>query len=127
MYKDFLHITYDDLTIKYNGKEIYMLSKALLDRQNCWDNLDEIKEIHWFKLVIFELIAETKSVSLLRSLAQDLTEIEYKLQELWGFKLDANYHRFWDVPKCRCPILDNCDRYPFGGVISTTCPLHGVR
>ena len=35
MYRDPLHVSYERLTVVYNGKEMFMLNKRLLDRQNC--------------------------------------------------------------------------------------------
>ena len=40
------------------------------------------------------------------------TDIQYKLQDAWGFERDSNYHRFWDLPHCTCPVMDNNDAYP---------------
>ena len=52
--------------------------------------------------------------------------IECKLQKLWGFPVDANYIKFWRIPGCSCPRMDNDDRYPTGlYVYSGSCPIHG--
>ncbi len=52
---------------------------------------------------------------------------EYRLQELWGFPKDPNYHKFWEMSGCTCPKIDNEDSYPTGFYIHTqNCPLHGV-
>jgi hypothetical protein len=51
---------------------------------------------------------------------------EYRLQELWGFPKDPNYHRFWEMAGCTCPKMDNEDAYPTGYYTrSGNCPLHG--
>jgi len=56
-----------------------------------------------------------------------LEEIEFNLQELWGFEKNKNYHRFWERPYCTCPKMDNDDAYPYGlYVISSSCILHGA-
>lgn len=39
-------------------------------------------------------------------------ETNYVLQSLWGFKQHGEYHKFWELPKCICPKIDNEDRYP---------------
>jgi len=124
-YVDALHIPNDQLVVTYNGKERYILSKRLIDQQNCWSNLEEIKEAHWLKLMIYEMIEEETDPKMLKSLAQDLTEIEYYLQELWKFDRDSNFHMFWEYPKCQCPSMDNRDMYPYRQVINLGCPLHG--
>jgi len=51
---------------------------------------------------------------------------EYRLQALWGFPLDSKYHKFWEMPGCTCPKMDNDDAYPTGYYTrSGDCPLHG--
>ena len=51
---------------------------------------------------------------------------EYFLQQLWGFKLDRNFHtHWWRIKGCTCPSLDNLDRVGTGQrVINVTCPWH---
>lgn len=61
---------------------------------------------------------------------QMLQEIEYELQELWGFKQDSKYHTWWLRPeKCLCPKLDNRDPafYGAGAIHNSACPLHGDK
>lgn len=125
IYNDPLHIPYTSMTVYYDGQAIYMMNKQLLDQQNAWHNLDLIIETHWLKLVIYDMMLDTEDPKLLKSLAKDLTEIEYELQKLWGFPLDANYHKFWEYPKCECPVMDNEDRYPHSRIMNLNCPLHG--
>lgn len=125
MYKDPLHVPYQDLCVMYDGKEMMMLNKALLDRQNAWGNLEEIKEVHWLKICIYHLLDAETDIELMRSYAKDLEQIEFKLQELWGFEANARYHRFWEYPKCSCPEMDNRDSYPHRSYITDACVLHG--
>lgn len=56
--------------------------------------------------------------------SKQVTQIEYELQELWGFPLDFNYHRHWQHPGCTCPKLNNECRYPHGAIVKQDCPLH---
>lgn len=57
-----------------------------------------------------------------------LEDIEFKLQILWGFPEDRNYHRFWDIQSCTCPKIDNEDNYPEGPyTYSGGCPVHKWR
>lgn len=124
MNKDPLHIHPDVYTVFWNDKPVYTLNKALIDQQNAWLNIDKIVEAHELKLAIYFLIDGTNNKKLLRSLALDLREIEFELQALWGFSLDAMFHRQWEYPKCKCPRLDNIDAYPHNRYISSNCPLH---
>ena len=62
----------------------------------------------------------------LRLLNESITELDFKLQELWGFPLDPNYHRWWEVPQCACPHFDNVDRYGTKYRVTVDkCPIHG--
>jgi len=124
-YRDPLHIHPDVYTVFWNNEPAFTLNKRLLDQQNAWGNLTEIIEAHELKLCIYHLLHETKDKALIKSLASDLTEIEFELQELWGFSKDKMFHRFWEYPKCTCPRLDNIDAYPHMRYISISCPLHG--
>lgn len=61
-YNDPLHVSYVTLTIFHepSGKGL-ILNKGLLDRQNCWENLDLIKELHYERLELEAMMA--KSIS----------------------------------------------------------------
>lgn len=123
--EDALHIPYTKLVVKYKGKEVILLNKAFIDQQNCWENLEELKKVYVCKLEVYDLIRETQNSKKLKKLTGELTEIDFKLQELFKFPRDANYHRIWEYPKCGCPVMDNKDRYPYGHIIDAGCPLHG--
>lgn len=57
---------------------------------------------------------------------QMIEDIEFILQMLWGFPLDANYHTHWiDIRGCACPRMDNMERIGYGRVINSSCPWHG--
>lgn len=127
IYNDSLHVSRETLTVYYNDIPQFILNKRLLDQQNAWGNLEDIKETHVLKLIIYDVIRSTKDPATLKSLVVDLTLIEFELQRLWGFLLDSNFHRFWEAPKCQCPTLDNEDLYPCRSLISTHCPLHGSK
>lgn len=115
----------DILTVEYDGKKV-VINKRLLDLHDKWDKLPLIKAIHMSKMVIEKMMMETDDVSCLRDLDELLTEEEFRLQNAWGFDRDIKFHRFWDRPKCKCPKMDNDDRYPTGYyVIVSNCPLHG--
>jgi len=125
-YKDPLHMPPEKLTVYHKGKPVYMMNKRLLDQQNCWTNLDAIKEAHVRKLDLYDALRATDDNGELRKLGDQVTAIEFELQGLWGFTLDAKFHRFWEYPKCQCPKMDNADDYPYMQYVSGSCPLHGV-
>jgi len=125
-YHDPLHIPYQEYTVVYKGQEMFMLNKQLLDRQNCWENLEKLKELHVEQLVVYEEMSNTDDELLLKMYDSLLDQINTELQREWKFTEDINYIQFWIRPKCTCPKLDNYDRYPYGYyVVNMTCPLHG--
>ena len=114
-----------DLTVEHNGKGV-VLNKDLLYSQNAWPNVYKIKATHTAKLKIFEKMEESNDPTVLKHYDKVLETLEFELQKLWGFELNVNYHRFWERPKCKCPEMDNEERYPTGYYIrSAGCPLHG--
>lgn len=59
-----------------------------------------------------------------------LEELEFDMQEAWGFDKDSKMHTWWLKPKsCTCPKLDNADPvyYGKGKIINSSCPLHGYE
>lgn len=107
------------------GVVVSTLNAGMIFRQDCEENLEAIKDTHILKRDIYNLISEETNPKILRSYAKDLTEVEFELQRLWKFDLNINFHRFWESPKCTCPIYDNQDRWGFGGIVTKYCPLHG--
>jgi hypothetical protein len=124
-----LHRPISDLVIPYSksGNEEYSLAKWLMDQQNCWENLDALKETFMLKMVILEMMEETDDVKTLCELTHDVTLCEFMIQKLFRFSEDFKYHRFWEYPKCQCPKIDNIDIYPSesGYIIDSRCVLHG--
>lgn len=124
VYKDPLHIPSAQLEIKYKGYHI-ILNKTLLDQQMCWHNVEGIKALHYAKAAVYDAIENTNDENTLYSLSGALQEIEFALQDAWGFPKDLAFHRFWEYPKCMCPSLDNRDMYPSSRrIISMDCALH---
>jgi len=71
-------------------------------------------------------LAAPNAFKLLRTAANAITKIEYRLQKLWGFPVNKNMHRFWTLPHCSCPKMDNEDRYgTIYHIINQSCVLHG--
>lgn len=116
----------EHLAVYYKGELSHYINPYLLEKQKAWGKLETIKELHEFRLVIHSMIQETKGHNKLASLVRDLTEIEFKLQQLWGFKRDGRFHKWWNTPMCTCPKMDNEDSYPSGNyVVTKDCLLHG--
>lgn len=94
-------------------------------------NIDEagekvILELHELRLNIDDKMKSEDDPVKLKILDKEYTEIEFKLQDAWGFPRNAHYHRFWNRPKCTCPKMDNEDAYSTKySIINHSCPLHG--
>ena len=117
-------VTEKQLTIMH-GKKGIILNKNLLETQNAWGNLKEIKKLHKTRLMIDDAMESTDDPEILRALDDAYTKTEFALQDQWGFERNAKFHRFWERPKCTCPMLDNSDAYPTGRyVINRECPVH---
>lgn len=116
------------LEITHKGVVVSSLNPRLIEKQNLnSETVLSIVGLHEKKLSVFEEMKATDDSVKLRELASLITDIEFKLQDLWGFQRNADFHRFWEVPKCICPKLDNEDRWglPVGRYYNKDCPVHG--
>lgn len=115
------------LAVKLNGKIQYYISKRLVKRQRVSkQNLQKIIFLHELKLIIYELIKLTEDRAELKDYVTQLTNIEFRLQDSWGFPRNSEFHRFWETPKCTCPKLDNEERVGTQFTITNgSCILHG--
>lgn len=113
-----------------NGVPKHFINPYLLNQQKCWNNLEKIKKLHLERLIIYNGLSQLEgphkaTPPYVKTALKSLTQIEYELQDLWKFKRDKKYHRFWEIPGCECPKLDNEDCYPHRRVINEGCPYHG--
>jgi hypothetical protein len=113
-------------SVSYNNTRYY-INQTLATKQGLSDEtIKSIVDKHIDKLKIYEKMESCTEIDKLKQFAYDVRDIEYDLQELWGFEQNENYHRFWEVPKCTCPVLDNIDRIGTSyQVVSGTCIIHG--
>lgn len=101
----------------------------LLIKNGKKDNLEKLKRVYIELFKTFEKMENIDNPVILYYLNEDITEIEYKLQELWGFTKDSNYHSYWfQCPKCTCPKMDNNDaigtKYRYYDI---DCIVHGKK
>ena len=111
-------INQDDVSVNLSLAKKYGLSR---------DSVIMISSLHQQRQVIFEALqsGEFKPSKRLNSM---LESIEESLQLQWFNKVDMKYYRFWDIPKCVCPKVDNTERYPYGNyIISENCKFHGSK
>jgi len=119
----------DKYAIKYNGEIVSYINPAMCKKQGLSDDtIKLICEAHSVKYGILENMKNTLvgDTDTLKHYAAQITEIEYTLQRLWGFPENSDYHRFWNVPHCKCCSLDNEERLgtPYR-IINKECPVHG--
>lgn len=119
---------YAKYTYKHND-QTYGINPVLAERQNVSDDvLKNIIMFHRIRLRMHDYIEKTDDREKLRVINHSLVNLEFKLQDLWGFERNIDYYRFWYVPKCTCPKMDNDDNYPLGMYYrSKDCPLHGLE
>ena len=114
--------------IGLDGKVITHLNSRLAVRQKVTDDqLQALRASHVVRRTIFDLAkANETHATTLRMLARVFDNLENEQQLLWNFGADPNFHRFFDMPGCTCPRMDNEDRLgtPYH-VYSGDCPIHG--
>lgn len=100
------------------------LNGYLIEQQNIID-VETLKKAHIVRHHIFEKMKQTNYSPTLKNLAKRAERVEYIIQKLWGFPQDRNYHRWWNLPGCTCPKLDNEDRWgtPYR-IYVEYCPIH---
>jgi hypothetical protein len=110
-----------------NGEVVSVVSDTLAERRNISDeSLERIKKLHLKRFQVKEEMTKTCDRSRLGMLANMIKDIEFELQDLWGFERDYSMHDWFDVPKCTCPKMDNRERKGTGyQIISLDCPIHG--
>jgi hypothetical protein len=109
-------------------KEITILnSNWIKDKVIDSDGIAKLEEIHAKRIDLFNRIEKETDVVKLHEMAKEIDDIDFELQDGWGFDRDKRYHTWWyRLPKCKCPKMDNKDRIGTGlCIISWDCPLHG--
>ena len=115
--------------IDSNGNSYGYINSELIKAKAITDDvLEKIKNLHIEKHRLFAYMKEDEiSNTELKCIAIDITDIEYQLQDLWGFPRDPNYHGWYLIPKCTCPKMDNHDRRGTRyRIISGDCIIHGI-
>ena len=117
------------IPVEYEGRVVTNLNKYLVDRQGLsFGAVEKIKNLHIFKHLLFEKMKVCPEEDLAQY-NEYVVACEYALQRAWGFPEDANYHRFWNTPRCLCGnVMDNEDAYPTGYYAHTVgCPVHDPK
>lgn len=119
-----------DLSITHNfdqaeGKTT-VLNKRLMVQQCCTeDDMTALLVSHVLRASVFEAMNRTDDPHELQRYDRVYKHLQRAQQELWKFQQNDNYLRFWDVPKCGCPKMDNDDAVgtPYK-ITSAACVIH---
>lgn len=112
----------------HTGKYVTTLNPRMAIAQGVNDDqLAALRASHLLRREIFDLAKENVTNTFaLEMLANVFTALETEQQKLWNFKPDPNYHRFFDLPGCKCPKIDNAEAVGTSTKIySNDCPIHG--
>ena len=63
-----------------------------------------------------------------RTVVENITELEFKLQDNWNFPRNIAFHTYtMELNGCLCPKMDNAERVGFTEtrIITESCPWHG--
>ena len=93
------------------------------------NNHNILRELYISMFKIFEELEQIISPQRTLLLTNELENIEYKMQEIFGFPQNRKFHRYWlKIPTCICPKLDNYEYYGTQFRLTTNdCPIHGDR
>lgn len=115
-----------DCIVHYTKRKKVVINEKLLDEMNAWNNLELIKKLHIEKYKVFIRMNKSTKPFTLQKLAKEVTAIEFKLQDAWGFPQNENMHRWFDIPKCLCPKMDNANLLKTEyKIYDKNCPIHG--
>ena len=117
-----------DASITYKNKIIMKLNETLLAHKNMdTAHVEQILLEHVNRLHIEDAMSNITDPVELRALYAEWVKSQFRLQDLWGFERNPNRHRWWSVPGCDCPKMDNEDRYGSNMfIMSSKCVIHGM-
>ena len=116
------------MTIKltHKGRTVNLNHRLIVQKQLTDQDVEHIKELHRQRLGIEELMNTANDVGELGVLNDQWTEVQYRLQDAWKFEHNPDYVKFWEAPKCSCPVYDNEEslgtKYH---IYSQDCLIHG--
>jgi hypothetical protein len=116
-----------DLRIKA-GKYDMILSDKFLDKTNAWDNLEEIKELFYYKFELFTAMEGIEDIELLQIFAAEVWENEKQIMKAYNFQPSYDFFRFWEMPHCSCPVLDGKELWGTKyNIYNSECIIHGAE
>jgi hypothetical protein len=119
------------MEIVYKG-HILNVNERLLEKNNVWESLPKIIEIRIEIRILLDMdktLAEAKLLTSFKAkvILERLTDLEFTLQDAWGFDRDKNYHTYWlKLSGCTCPKMDNRELIGIDWKwVSEDCLYHG--
>ncbi len=90
------------------------------------DDIEKIQKLQNLKTYHYDIIEILDDKFEIRTVSYIITQIDFQLQKLWKFELDETKHRWFELPKCSCPKMDNLDNLgtPYK-IINPDCIIHG--
>jgi len=111
--------------MKYKDRELQINEELIKQKGLSNGTVKAIRELHFLRAATMDLMTQVENDTLLPGLASVIEDLNYQLQDLWGFPRDSNFHEWYGLPKCTCPIMDNQDaRGTSNRCYSGDCPVH---
>ena len=97
------------------------LNRQLLKKQNIDDATE--RELLLTHKELYEIKQNPEKY---KNVLELVTDLEYRLQELWRFPKDSKFHTHqFEIKTCKCPWMDNLERAGSGMFIyNQQCPIH---
>ena len=112
---------------KFIIDEHRMLNPKMVAKQKISDGgVKVLISLHQDINKVIEKMENTDDPTELRKLNEEWVQLQFRLQEAWKFDRNSNFHHWYTVPKCRCPKMDNEERYGTDWrIVNSECPVHG--
>ena len=108
-------------------KEIVLNERLIKSQKVTNRGISRIRYLHSKRMIIIQWMEDCDDQYTLRAFAKMVTEIDFELQRSWNFPMDKRFHRFFDLPHCTCPTMDNSERLGTDyQIINMECIIHGA-
>lgn len=119
-------IDLESRTVTVHNKGLILNERLIIQQKLSEGEVEQILLLHEYRLTLCAKMEALPSDNpKIKAYAQELEQLEFLLQDAWKFPRNANFHRFWEMPHCTCPKMDNDDVYPSGYYVrNLSCPIH---
>ena len=118
----------ENLLVGENTPHAMHISPTFLDNTNSWNNVEKLKECYNTKFKLYEQIASCDDSMSIKQIAIEIKDLKMNIQELFNLKRSSDHFRFWEMPKCSCPKMDNAEHWGTAYKIYTqNCIVHGYK